>query len=165
VIESVRLGRYDIGLCTESAIAKDLISHPLTDEPMVLLHGRLGPQKDRRLPLITIEPTSATWRAILPLLRAHHPDLLASEIAGVESFGAVVQMVKAGFGNGLAPLGLVRELEIERTAYREVPGVARPISLVTRKTVHGLAGFVALRDQLTIAVRQFDGLRSRRRPS
>src|SRR4051812_31719446 len=29
VIESVRLGRYDIGLCTKSPAARDLVEHPL----------------------------------------------------------------------------------------------------------------------------------------
>ena len=78
VIECVRLGRYDIGLCTEAPTARDLVQQPLIAEPLVLVHAELAPRKARAAPLITIEPTSATWRAIQPQLRAHHPDLLAA---------------------------------------------------------------------------------------
>jgi DNA-binding transcriptional LysR family regulator len=145
VIESVRLGRYDIGLCTESPAARDLIEHPLVDEPMVLVEAR-SPARA----LISIEPTSATWRAIHPLLRRHHPGLLAAPLVAVESFGAVAQMVKAGFGDGLLPLGLARETNLARRG-RPLPGVSRRVVIYTRKTVHQQAGFVALRQRLVEA--------------
>lgn len=148
VLESARLGRYDVGLCTESATARDLVQHPLIDEPLVLVHAELAPRLQRRAPLITIEPTSATWRAVQPQLSARHPELLAAPLLYVESFGAVAQMVRAGFGNGLLPLGLAGDLGLPRTGYRRLAGVARRVALFTRKTVHELPGFVALREQL-----------------
>jgi len=154
VIESVRLGRYDIGMCTESSTAKDLQQHPLFEEPLVLLHDRLGPKLARRAPLITIESTSATWRAIAPQLREKHPELLAAPPTSVESFGAVVQMVRAGFGNGLVPLGLVRDLRIDPKAYRRLPGITRRIVLITRKTIHEQPGYIALCEQLALAIEQ-----------
>lgn len=153
VIESVRLGRYDIGLCTESATARDLVQHPLVDEPLVLVHAGLAPRLVRSAPLVTIEPTSATWRAIQPQLAARHSGLLASPLVPVESFGAVVQMARAGFGNGLVPLGLALDLGLDRGGYRPLRGVTRRIALITRKTVHELPGFVALRTQLAAAVK------------
>lgn len=148
VIESVRLGRYDVGLCTEPPAAKELVQHPIVDEPIVLVHAS-GAVRDR--PLITIEPTSATWRAIHPLLRARHARLLAGPLVFVESFGAVLQMARAGFGDGLLPLGLAAEAGLARSSYRELAGVARRIALVARKTVHQLAGFAAFRDELASA--------------
>jgi DNA-binding transcriptional LysR family regulator len=148
VIESVRLGRYDVGLCTQSSSVMDLVQHPLVDEPLVLVHAELAARRARGAPLITIEPTSATWRAILAQLRAHHPDLLTGALVPVESFGAVAQMVRAGFGNGLLPLGLALDLKLHRTAYRVLPGVARRVALLSRKTVHELPSFVALRTEL-----------------
>lgn len=154
VIESVRLGRYDIGLCTESAVARDLVQHPLVDEPLVLLHAELASRVGRSAPLVTIEPTSATWRAIQPQLRDKHPALLSSTLVPVESFGAVVQMVRAGFGNGLVPLGLALDLGLDREGYRQLRGVTRRISLITRKTVHELPGFIALRTELAAAVKK-----------
>lgn len=151
VIESVRLGRYDIGLCTESSTARDLVQHPLFAEPLVLVHAELAPRLARRAPLITIEPTSATWRAIHPQLREQHPELLAASQIFVESFGAVVQMARAGFGNGLVPLGLALDLKLDRPSFRLLRGVARRVALLSRKTVHELASFVALRTQIALA--------------
>jgi len=167
VIESVRLGRYDIGLCTETAAVKDLVQQPLLDEPLVFVHARLGARADRKRPLLTIEPTSATYKAVLPLLRAHAPSLLSGDILFVESFGAVVQMVRAGFGNGLVPLGLARAMGLPRGSHHEIPGVLRRVSLLTRKTVHQTAGFAALHQRLAKEVaahfRAADG-RTRGRP-
>jgi len=151
LIESVRLGRYHIGLCTDAPGAKDLVHHPVIDEPLVLVHSRLGEKFDAKLPLISIEPASATWRAVEPLLRAHHPQLLRGQLTPVESFAAAVQMAKAGFGNGLVPLGLALEMALDRRCYRELPAVKRRVSLLTRKTIDQLAGFVLLREQLTRA--------------
>jgi DNA-binding transcriptional LysR family regulator len=151
VLESVRLGRYDIGLCTESATARDLVQHPLVDEPLVLVHAELRARPARALPTVTIEPTSATWRAVLPQLRDHHPALLAGPMLAVESFAAAAQMTRAGFGNGIVPLGLARDLGLPRRAYRALTGVTRRVVLVTRKTVHELPAFVALREALVAA--------------
>jgi DNA-binding transcriptional LysR family regulator len=151
VIESVRLGRYDIGLCTESPTARDLIQHPLIEEPLVFIHAELRSRPARRAPLVTIEPTSATWRAVVPKLQAEHPALLAAPLLFVESFGAVVQMARAGFGNGLLPLGLALDLHLKPSSYRLLPGVTRRVALLSRKTVHTLPGFVAFREQLTAA--------------
>jgi DNA-binding transcriptional LysR family regulator len=142
VIESVRLGRYDIGLCTEGA-ARDLVQQPILDEPMVLVHSRLRAKAPRSQPLVTIEPTSATWRAIHPLLQQHHPRLLSGPTLFVESFGAVLQMARAGFGNGLVPLGLA-----PRRGFHRLDGVSRRVSLLTRKTVAQLPGFKQLAEEL-----------------
>jgi DNA-binding transcriptional LysR family regulator len=148
VIESVRLGRYDVGLCTESASAGDLVQHPLVEEPLVLVPSALASKLDRKQPLICIEQTSATWRATQPLLRKRHPELLASELVFVESFAAVAQMLRSGFGNGILPLGLARELRIPRRCQRKL-GVARRVVLLTRKSLHQDATFATLRAALT----------------
>jgi DNA-binding transcriptional LysR family regulator len=165
LIENVRLGRYHIGLSTDAPAARDLIHYPVVDEPMVLVSAvasprtravvrarakesaaRSEPAGDR--PLISIEPSSATWRAIEPQLRRHQPQLLARPLLPVETFSATVQMVKAGFGDGLVPLGIALEMHLDPRGYREVEGVSRHITLVTRKTVNQLAGFQRLRESL-----------------
>ncbi|MEK6592247.1 MAG: LysR family transcriptional regulator [Pseudomonadota bacterium] len=148
LIESVRLGRYHIGLSTDLPAAKDLIHYPVIDEPLVLVNSGLGTKAVRNQPLISIEPSSATWSAIEPQIRAHHPQLLARSLVPVETFSATVQMVKAGFGDGLVPLGLALEMDLDRRCYREIRGVSRHISLVTRKTVSQLANFRLLRERL-----------------
>jgi DNA-binding transcriptional LysR family regulator len=154
VVESVRLGRYDAGMCTELPSAKDLVARALVDEPMVLVSSALAPRLDRALPLITIEPTSATWRAIHPQLRQRHERLLAAPPVFVESFGAVVQMTRAGFGNGLVPLGLAREVRLPLRSLRPLPGVARRVSLLCRKSTSLQPAFVVLADALAHAAQQ-----------
>jgi DNA-binding transcriptional LysR family regulator len=99
--------------------------------------------------LISIEPTSATWRAIESQLKKHHAELVGNRLLAVESFGAVVQMVKAGFGDGLVPLGLVREARLPRRSHRVLPLVARDVVLLTRKTIDQSEGYRALRDRLS----------------
>lgn len=161
LIESVRLGRYHIGLCTDAPGAKDLVHHPVVDEPHVLANSGLAEKFDPKQPLISIEPGSATWRAVEPLLRAHHPQLLRGQFTPVESFAATVQMVKAGFGNGLVPLGLALEMDLDRRCYRELSNVKRRVSLLTRKTIDQLSGFALLREQLALAATDYF---ARRRP-
>jgi DNA-binding transcriptional LysR family regulator len=151
LIESVRLGRYHIGLCTDPLTAKDLIHFSLIDEPLVTIHSGFGAKSRKNEPLISIEPGSATWRAVEPLIKQRHPELLKRQIIPVESFSATVQMVQAGFGDGLAPLGLVMAMGLSRKCYRRVPGIHRRVSLLTRKTIHQLESFGLLRDQLVRA--------------
>ena len=148
LVESVRLGRYHIGMCTDLPEAKDLIHHAIADEPLVLINSGMARRPARGQPLISIEPGSATWRAIEPQLRAGHPELLARTFIPVETFSATVQMVKAGFGDGLVPLGIAAGLGLDRRCYRELRPVRRHISLVTRKTVNQVANFRRLREEL-----------------
>lgn len=158
LIESVRLGRYHIGLSTDLPAAKDLIHYPVVDEPLVFVNSGLGTKAVKNRPLISIEPSSATWSSIEPQIREHHPQLLARPLVPVETFSATVQMVKAGFGDGLVPLGLAIELELNPRCYRRIRGLNRHISLITRKTVSQLASFRQLREQLvTQACEYFSG--------
>jgi DNA-binding transcriptional LysR family regulator len=145
VLESVRLGRYDAGLCSELPSAKDLVQDPIVDEPMVLTGRHL------KAPLITIEQTSATWRAILPALRELHPDVLARELLFVESFGAVLQMARAGFGDGLLPLGFAAAMGVRR--FHALRGVTRRVCLMTRKSLALEPAFIAFQQQLVRELR------------
>jgi DNA-binding transcriptional LysR family regulator len=165
LMESVRLGRYQVGLSTEAPAPADVLHYPVTEEPLVHIHSSLGARPGRAAPLITIEPGSATWRAVEGPLRQHHPELLRRTLVPVESFSAALQMVKAGFGDGLAPLGLALEMRLPPRSYRALPGVRRRVSLVTRKTVHHLASFGRLRDAIIAATAEyFSGAASRPRP-
>jgi DNA-binding transcriptional LysR family regulator len=155
LVESVRLGRYHIGLSTDLPAARDLIHYPVYDEPMVLVGMTKRRARADAVPIISIEANSATWRAIEPLLREHQPRLLERPLIPVETFSATVQMVKAGFGDGLVPLGLAIEMDLDRDSFREVRGVKRKISLVTRKTVNQLASFQLLRERLSRAITEY----------
>ena len=70
-------------------------------------------------------------------------------------------MVKAGFGDGLVPLGLALEMALDRRSYRELPGVERRVALLTRKTINQLAGFALLRERLTQAAAAYFAQRRR----
>jgi hypothetical protein len=59
-----------------------------------------------------------------------------------------MQMVKAGFGDGLVPLGMVMDAGLKRDAYRVLPDIVRRVSLLTRKTVNQLESFGRFRDEL-----------------
>jgi DNA-binding transcriptional LysR family regulator len=162
VIESVRLGRYDVGLCTASAAARDLVQHPLVDEPMALVRGTAPRGRSPTASIVTIEPTSATWRAIEADLRARHPALAARSIVAVESFAAALQMASAGFGDAIVPWGLAQDLSGGRRMI--LPGVTRRIALYTRKSLAQEAGFARLYDALARgAQRAFLRGRPRRR--
>ncbi len=159
IVESVRLGRYHLGMSTDLPASRDLIHYPVVDEPLVIIHSGSGARPARNRPLISIEPGSATWRAIEPQLRVRHPQLLARPLVPVETFSATVQMVRAGFGDGLVPLGIAIEMNVDRRSCRELPGVARHISLITRKTVNQLAAFRLLRESLVKEAARYFGAR------
>ena len=148
IVESVRLGRYHIGMSTDLPATRDLIHYPVVDEPMVLVNSGLRARPAPAEPLISIEPSSATWRGIEPQLRERQPQLLARSLVPVETFSATVQMVKAGFGDGLVPLGLAVEMGLERRCCRVLTGVSRHIALITRKTVNQVPAFGLLRKRL-----------------
>lgn len=153
VIESVRLGRYHIGMVTEVPAYKDLVHYPVIDEPMVLVQGSNRARSAQERPIITIEPTAMTWRAIEPLLRSHHPEVLTRPRLPVESFSAAIQMVKAGFGDGLVPLGLAREARLRPVTLRILRNASRPVTLLTRKTVNQADRFTALRRAIEAAAK------------
>jgi DNA-binding transcriptional LysR family regulator len=155
LMESVRLGRYQVGLSTEGPTPADVLHYPVTEEPLVHVYSSLGTKPGKAVPLITIEPGSATWRAIEAPLRQHQPELLRRTLVPVESFSAALQMVKAGFGDGLVPLGLALEMGLPQRSYRELSGIRRRVSLLTRKTVHHLASFGRLRDGIVAATAEY----------
>src|SRR5271169_2246599 len=155
LVESVRLGRYHMGVSTDVPSATDLIRCPLVEEPLLLVNSGLLPRAAREAPLILIEPNSATWRAIEPQLGQHHPRLLARGLIPVESFGAALQMARAGFGNALVPLGLVIEMGVHRASCRRLAGVRRSVSLLTRKTIYQTDSFRRLLGRMEIEARRY----------
>jgi DNA-binding transcriptional LysR family regulator len=140
LLENVAHGKYQMGICTSNDNRKDLVSYHLVEEPMALLHAENKDKLNRNLPLITIEENSATWKSIGLIMKKEYPHFFPSSVIYVESFLAVYQMAKVGIGNGLIPLGLCRELQINKKYYRKLK-VTRPISLVTRKTIAQLEIF------------------------
>ncbi|MDO9184004.1 MAG: LysR family transcriptional regulator [Bacteriovorax sp.] len=140
LLENISLGKYQLGICTFEENRKDLYSAHLIDEPLVLLHSEFRNKPSKTLPLITIEENSATWKNVGNILKKEHPQLFSNNVIYVESFMAVYQMTKVGLGNGLIPLGLIKELNVKKESYKKLK-VNRTISLITRKTVAQLDFF------------------------
>lgn len=134
VEENVKLGRYHLGLCVSSDVDKNLISEVISEEPMVLLANRFDPTTVSKK-LITIEPNSATWKALGDKV-LKHSKLKDFEMTHVESFAAIVQMVQEGFGHGLVPIGVALTMGAPKKAIQLlIPGVRREIKLISRKNI------------------------------
>lgn len=149
LIENIMVGKYHMGICTTNDLRKDLIVYPLVNEPLALLYSEEKERINRNLPLITIEENSATWKSSGPNLKREYPNLFNLDPIHVESFLAVYQMSKIGLGNGVIPLGLCKELNINKKHYK-VLKVSRPICLVTRKTITQLDFFNPFYNELKL---------------
>jgi DNA-binding transcriptional LysR family regulator len=140
-VEYVRSGRYTLALCTEPNTSKELESLAIAQEPMVIIPSGLisfDLKECRDLSILAIESGSATWAAIsrqLPsFMRETKTKISVSQ--SLESFTAIAQMAKAGFGHGLVPLCIARSSHIDnKLIFLPQPGLYRPISLVGRKAI------------------------------
>jgi DNA-binding transcriptional LysR family regulator len=142
VIDQVRSGEYMLALCTsEPDDAPELKSELLIEEPMVIIPAGLKPlilNENNRLPVLTIEPHSVTWRCLERRLRTHASTWPFSieVIQTLQSFACIAQMAQCGLANGLVPIGVARAIGVpEETLTRfPFPGLSRPISLIGRNT-------------------------------
>ena len=152
LLERVRSGRYVAGICPAWRGDRDLVSHELAREPMVIVPARLGtlPQLDP-LPVWTIEEKSTTWEAIgASVKRTRRTAGYALEVQGrLESFTALVQVARAGFAHTLVPLGVATQLGVAEHSVA-VPGLVRPIALVARKSAFHGAGVQSLVRELDV---------------
>ncbi len=134
VEENVKLGRYHLGLCASTPNDNQLVSELISEEPMVLLHNKFDPESDSKK-LITIEPNSATWKVVGEKV-VKHPKLKNFELIYVESFSAIVQMVKEGFGHGLVPIGVALTMGAPKKSIQLLlPSIKREIRLISRKNI------------------------------
>lgn len=134
VEENVKLGRYHLGLCVSPQIENQIFSEVISEEPMVLLSNRFDPESNSDN-LITIEPNSATWRAIGSDVMKHQK-FKNYKFIYVESFSAIVQMVQEGFGHGLVPIGVALTMGAPKKSVHLLnPGIRREIKLISRKNI------------------------------
>lgn len=124
VIDRVRSGDYLFGVCAgDCEQAKDLAIIELGKEKMVFV----GNPIDKKLPLMTVEPQSETWKSISR--QAHEYNIFPDRY--VEFFTPVAKLAKAGAVRGLVPIGVAREnpeLNVKRAR------LERSIVLITRKS-------------------------------
>ena len=138
VEENVKLGRYDLGLCISlsSASSGNLFSTRITEEPLVFVYNKFEEDAaSETSKVITIEKNSGTWRNMEDRL-LRNSKVKSAEFVYVESFAAISQMVKEGFGNGIIPLGLAQHLNIPKKGFTAFsPAIAREIKLISRKSI------------------------------
>jgi DNA-binding transcriptional LysR family regulator len=134
VEENVKLGRYHLGLCVSPQNENQLISELISEEPLVLLHNKFDPESESKN-LITIEPNSATWKVTSEKF-LKHPKFKNFDFIYVESFSAIVQMVKEGFGHGLVPIGVALTMGAPKKSIQLLlPQIKREIKLISRKNI------------------------------
>ena len=134
VEENVKLGKYHLGLCITSSkehlADQKVFTSLIFEEPLVLLRSPTDTNT-----LITIERNSGTWKAIEDRV-IRHPKLKNYELSHVESFAAIVQMVREGFGHGLVPLGIAQTMQLnKKDILMLTPSIKRQIKLISRKNI------------------------------
>lgn len=130
VEENIKLGKYHLGLCISSSKDQQVFSNLIFEEPLVFLRS---PTETNTL--ITIEKSSGTWKAIEEKV-TRHPKLKSYDLMHVESFAAIVQMVREGFGHGLVPMGIAQTMQLNKKDILMLsPNIKRQIKLISRKNV------------------------------
>ena len=130
VEENVKLGKYHLGLCISGSKDQQVFSSLIFEEPLVFLRS---PTESNTL--ITIEKSSGTWKAIEEKV-TRHPKLKNYDLTHVESFAAIVQMVREGFGHGLVPMGIAQTMQLNKKDILMLsPNIKRQIKLISRKNI------------------------------
>ena len=138
VLDRLRSGELMVGLCTGSADAEsDLQSTIVGLEEMVIIPSGGKPLEFKvgePLDVITIESRSGAWASIEEDMRR----LQLRRTTSLESFFAVAQMAKVGFGHGLVPLGVALTLNLPDTILVKLGdvGLHRPVRFVARKSMY-----------------------------
>ncbi|MFN3697999.1 MAG: LysR family transcriptional regulator [Pseudobdellovibrio sp.] len=139
VEENVKLGRYDLGICVPQQrhfSPQNLISTKIIDEPLVFIFNRFDADNmNETNKVITIEKNSGTWKTLEDKLQKNIK-IKNAEFIFVESFLAITQMVKEGFGHGIIPLGVALNQNVPKKSYTLFsPNIDRDIYLIGRKNI------------------------------
>jgi DNA-binding transcriptional LysR family regulator len=163
-VDLVRSGEYALALVAGRADqVKDLLTEALCHEAMVIVGAdeqAPGLRAGRALRLATIEPRSATWRAIeQPLSALCRARRLRLELEHpVQSFTALTQLALHGFFHALVPLGVARALRVSEARLRRLPapGLFRPLHLVGRKSAFQSPAIACFAAALSRNARELD---------
>ena len=145
LVERVRSGDVDLAVCVDAVGAGDVHVTPMGEEPMVLVPRRARPlkasEREGRVEAWTVEERSLTWAALSVRLRERSRGGatggrkwgLDLRVTGrVESFAALVQLARAGHCHALVPRGIALALGVPPAALVPLPGLERPLALITR---------------------------------
>lgn len=136
LVERVRSGECELGICAAPGASKDLVESHLGDERMVLVPSRLGRRALERAAVAdawTIEERSLTWPLLAARLARRRSGRPGIAITGrLESFTALVRCARAGLCHALVPRGVALAMGVPARALLELPGLTRPIAIVAR---------------------------------
>jgi DNA-binding transcriptional LysR family regulator len=141
-VQNVRSGTSMIAIAQgQTAGAPDLSCLPLYTEQLAIVPSglkRLTLPRQGILSVLTIEKHTEAWRYTKRALDAGARSWgfsLKSE-REVQSFSAIVQMARAGFGHGLVPVEVALTLGVPKSKLLHLPspGAAIPVSFIGRQT-------------------------------
>ena len=136
-----RSGGYMVGICFgRSESTPDLEARYVVDETIVIVPSHLRPfgfPEAGELNVLTTAPQSETWRFIERQIRRGERQwgVRIHVENTMESFRAVTQMARVGFGHGLVTMGVARAfgVPVEALVSFPEPGLNIPISLYGRR--------------------------------
>lgn len=145
VEENVKLGKYHLGLCITTSHDPQMVATTILEEPLVLLTSDIEIENPK---LITIEKNSGSWRDLEDKI-LRHSKLKGYPLLHVESFAAIVQMVREGFGHGLVPLGIAQTMQMPKKNILILsPNIRRHIKLISRKNIAQLPAIEEFQKQM-----------------
>lgn len=153
-LDHVRSGEYVLALCAGLATdTPELRSEVVYEEPMVIVpRGLQSIKMTGTIPVMTIEPHSATWQCIGRHIRTGNRSWpFRIEVnQTLQSFACIAQMARCGLAHGLVPLGIVDALGIPKSKVHGFPGrgLTRPISLVGRSSAFARPAAEAFHESL-----------------
>jgi DNA-binding transcriptional LysR family regulator len=130
LVEKVRSGAVNVAICAGAVSDPELSAVDCGEEAM----GLVGPVPDGDVVRVwTIEERSLTWGTVGPrLARRQGRWGFTIEVVGrLESVTALAKLAESGFGPALVPQGVADALRIP---FRRLEGLARPITLVGRRS-------------------------------
>lgn len=145
-VERVRAGECMLALVQgRGEIAPDLTAQPVIDQTVVIVPAGLRPfrfpRKGELLKVIGIETYAEAWRFMERGLREGQKSwgFKVELSTTLQSFSAITQMARAGFGHGLVPRAVAETLGIPTRKLIEFPkpGITVPVSLIGRKSTLG----------------------------
>lgn len=139
-VERVRSGEAMLALVQgEASMAPDLAALPVYSQQMVLVPSGLVPlprsRRGVRLPVIAIEPHTEAWRYTAKgLAECAENGFQLEVVSTMQSFSAIVELARAGFGHGLVPRGVAAALGVPAKVLVNAPppGIHVPVSLIGR---------------------------------
>ena len=139
LVARVVSGEADVAIAVDAAAEEGLVSRALGDEHMVLVPLGLRPLRATRGEIVecwTIEERSLTWASLSPRLRRRdRPWGFDLRVTGrLESFTALARLAAAGFAHALVPRGVALAAGAPARVLVPLPGLERPIALLSRKT-------------------------------